>query len=325
MLTIRRACREFMPFRQALMNDPETMSYNAPWAPPNGCIDFPESEWDAWLEVQQSNFPECGCFYLLNDDGKPVGEVSWHGYGIGIHVLIHADERGKGYGREGLHLLAEEAFRYPEISELMNAFEPARAAALKIHLQEGFVPLREENGVLHLRLTREHHTALHRRAMLNKLMDAMCDFDCGDAPRIHHFVKVHNFARQIGIAEGMDDRALFILEAAAITHDIGIHPAEAKYGNCNGKHQEELGLIEAEPMLRTLGFEEDVIQRVCFLIGHHHTTVNVEGLDWQILLEADFLVNMVEGAMSKQAVSTAEQKLFRTQEGKRLLRFIIPE
>ncbi len=324
MLTLRPASIEWMPFRQSLLNDPRTMAYNARWTPPDGCIAFPEMEWDAWLEVQKSNFPECGCFYLIREDGTPVGEASWHGYGVGMGIVIHADYRGKGYGREGLHLLVDEAFRHKEITELMNSFEESRHDALTIHKQEGFVVLRQEKGMVHLRLTRERYAALRRRGLLAKLMDAMCAFDAGDALRIHHFVKVHNFARQIGIAEGMDDHSLFVLEAAAITHDIGIHPSEAKYGDCIGKHQEELGPIEAEPMLRSLGFEEKVVQRVCFLIGHHHTTVNVEGMDWQILLEADFLVNMVEGNMSAHAIDTAEEKLFRTVEGKRLLRSIVP-
>ena len=41
-------------------------------------------------------------------------------------------------------------------------------------------------------------------------------------------MKVHSFARIIGTKEGLDETSLFILEAAAYTHDIGIRPAEEK-------------------------------------------------------------------------------------------------
>ena len=96
---------------------------------------------------------------------------------------------------------------------------------------------------------------------LAQLMRAMINYDSGDAPRIQHFVKVHNFAATIGVAEHLDEETQFILESAAILHDIGIHPAEAKYGNCNGKAQEELGPSEAHKLLATvkhaLFYEDD--------------------------------------------------------------------
>ena len=83
-------------------------------------------------------------------------------------------------------------------------------------------------------------------------MRAMIKYDGGDAPRIQHFVKVHDFARMIAIAEGMTGEGLFVLEAAAILHDVGIHVSEARYGNCNGKHQEELVLTRQEKYCQKL-------------------------------------------------------------------------
>ena len=58
------------------------------------------------------------------------------------------------------------------------------------------------------------------------LFSAMTDYYAGDPVRINHFVKVHAYARQIGLAEQLDADALFLLEAAALTHDIGIREAE---------------------------------------------------------------------------------------------------
>ena len=70
---------------------------------------------------------------------------------------------------------------------------------------------------------------------------AMFDYDKGDPRRIQHFVKVHALARTIGIAEGLDEKTLHTLEAAAIVHDSGIHESERLYHDTSGKHQEELG------------------------------------------------------------------------------------
>ena len=163
-----------------------------------------------------------------------------------------------------------------------------------------------------------------QQALLARLMDAMCAYDAGDSHRIHHFIKVHGFARQIGLSEGLDDETQFILEAAAITHDIGIKPAVTLTGACPGPLQEKLGPPEAARMLPPLGFPPEVTERVCFLIGHHHTYEGVEGVDWRILLEADYLVNMVEGKHPDAAIDQARDTFFQTEEGKRLIEWVRP-
>lgn len=148
---------------------------------------------------------------------------------------------------------------------------------------------------------------------LAHLMRAMINYDSGDVPRIQHFVKVHNFAATIGVAEGLDEETQFILEAAAILHDIGIHPAEAKYGNCNGKAQEELGPGEARKLLADLGdYTTEQTERICWLIGHHHTYNLVDAQDHRILLEADFLVNSFEDNMPLKNIIAFREKVFRS-------------
>lgn len=156
--------------------------------------------------------------------------------------------------------------------------------------------------------------------MLEHLILEMIQYYKGDPKRIQHFIKVHNFARTIGKLEGLDTQTLFVLETAAIVHDIGIKVSEEKYGSCEGKLQEQEGPAVAEPMLKKLGFDEEVIKRVCYLIGHHHTYDNMDGMDYQILVEADFLVNLYEDAASMDAVEKAYQKIFRTESGKRICR-----
>lgn len=156
--------------------------------------------------------------------------------------------------------------------------------------------------------------------MINKLHMAMIELYHGDAKRIQHFCKVHSYAKLIAEMENVDAKTLFILETAALTHDIGIHLCEEKYGNCNGKLQEKEGPVIAEKLLSDLGFSGEVSERVQYLIAHHHTYNNIDGIDYQILVEADFLVNLFEEHSGREAVETALERVFRTKTGKKLCR-----
>ena len=153
-----------------------------------------------------------------------------------------------------------------------------------------------------------------------QLISSMIEYYRGDAKRIQHFIKVYNFASLLGRQEQLDEEALFILETAAIVHDIGIRICEKKYGVCDGKHQELEGPVEAEKLLNTLGnYTFEQILRVCWLVGHHHTYSNIDGMDYQLLVEADFLVNIYEDGFTDEMIENVRNKIFRTQSGIRCL------
>ena len=158
------------------------------------------------------------------------------------------------------------------------------------------------------------------RDMLNRLCKETIAYDCGDPKRIQHFIKVHAFAKLIAESEGIDAHTRFVLEAAAYLHDIGIHKAEDLLGDCGGKNQEKLGPGEAAPILERCGFSEADAQRVCFLIAHHHTYTGIDGADWQILLEADMLVNLFEDGAGERAARSALERVFKTEAGRELCR-----
>ena len=145
-------------------------------------------------------------------------------------------------------------------------------------------------------------------------------FNQSDAKRIQHLVKVHRFAQMIGHMEKLDEHTQFLTECAALVHDIGIRPAEEKYGVCNGKIQEQEGPAYARKMLKELKFDETDIDRICYLVGHHHTYTNIDGIDYQILVEADFLVNFYEDELRQETIRAAFDKIFRTESGKTLCR-----
>lgn len=152
--------------------------------------------------------------------------------------------------------------------------------------------------------------------IIAKLMKVAIKYNSGDLKRIAHLIKVHDYARTIGILEGIDSHDLFILESAAILHDIGIRVCEEKYHACGGKLQEREGPKVALKILEKLEYSPDDMDRILYLIAHHHTYDKIDKIDYQILVEADFLVNLEEENSSKNTVEKVCKKMFKTQSGK---------
>jgi len=152
--------------------------------------------------------------------------------------------------------------------------------------------------------------------IIDRLSLAMVSYNNADPMRIQHTTKVHAYAHLIGIGEGLDEETQFILESAALVHDIGIRASEKKYGHQNGKLQEQEGPAVACELLTQLGdYNKAQIERICWLVGHHHTYHVCEDLDYQILIEADFLVNLYEDNESPKAIEAVRRNIFKTQSG----------
>jgi HD superfamily phosphodiesterase len=151
------------------------------------------------------------------------------------------------------------------------------------------------------------------------LITQMIKYYAGDVKRINHFLKVHSFAKAIGEMEGLEPSKQEVLEVAAIVHDIGIKVSEKKYNSSAGKYQEIEGPSIAEELLKSIGFCDSIISRVSFLVGHHHTYGSIDDIDFQILVEADFLVNIHEDSFEEVAIRQVEGKYFKTETGKAYL------
>lgn len=163
-LTLHLPRRDELWFRQALLSDPATMAYNAPWYPPDGCVDFPEAEWDDFFDGWTDCGPDRFYAYLRRiSDGAFVGEVDYHrapgcrNWDMG--VVICAPYRGMGYGAEGLRLLVEHAFLADGVTCMQNDFETTRDAAYRIHRAVGFRDAGTKDGMVHLELTRVEYLA----------------------------------------------------------------------------------------------------------------------------------------------------------------------
>ena len=152
-----------------------------------------------------------------------------------------------------------------------------------------------------------------------QMIQKMIDFYEGSVHDVEHFLKVLSYAGMIGKLEGLDEKTQDILEMAAIVHDIACPLCREKYGNTDGKHQE----AESEGLLRPFLFEfnlaEEVLERVIYLVSHHHTFSGIDGQDYQILVEADFLVNASEAQMSRAQIEAFKGKVAKTETGMGLL------
>lgn len=151
------------------------------------------------------------------------------------------------------------------------------------------------------------------------LMTAMVRMNRGDTRRINHLLKVYAFAQTIGFGEHLSEQDQTIVEAVAICHDIGIPVAERLYGRCTYAMQQSLGASEAGKLLPRLGYPSAMVARICHIISLHHTFEAIDALDFQVLVEADLLVNLEEKQSDREQVQHMRDTVFKTETGTLLL------
>lgn len=152
-----------------------------------------------------------------------------------------------------------------------------------------------------------------------EIMAKMISFSEGNIHDIDHLIRVWTYAKTISGLEGLEAETQYVLEVAAITHDIACPMCRETYGNTNGKHQEK----EGEPMVRAFlkdsGMSKEEIDRVSYLVGHHHTFTNIDGMDYQILIEADYIANAAESGYTKSSIENALSRIIKTKSATRLI------
>ena len=151
-----------------------------------------------------------------------------------------------------------------------------------------------------------------------QILEKMLAFSEGNIHDIDHLLRVWSYAKTIGELEGLDHDTQFVLEAAAIVHDIACPLCREKYGSTNGKYQER----EGAPMVRAFFSDCDLsaeqIDRIAWLVAHHHTFNDIEGIDYQILVEADYIVNASENRYGRDNIENFMEKIMRTDSAVRL-------
>ena len=155
-----------------------------------------------------------------------------------------------------------------------------------------------------------------------QLTEKMIAFSKGDIHDIDHFMKVWGYAKTIGELEGLDEGTQLILELAALTHDIACPLCREKYGSAIWAKQEEEGAPMVQDFLADTALSPAIIDRVSYLVGHHHTLTGVEGMDYQILIEADYMVNAAEKGLGKEEIAAFVAEHFRTKSGIALIKSV---
>ena len=140
-----------------------------------------------------------------------------------------------------------------------------------------------------------------------------------DTKRIKHALQVLDYAKKINHKENGDST---IVNTAAILHDIGIKEAEKKHNSSAGVYQEKEGPPIAQKILEKFNYKKNSINHICNIIANHHSDLNIDTLEFKILWDADWLVNLKEEGIikrkSKEELSKFIDKIFKTKTGKKI-------
>ena len=137
MLTLVIPTFEDLWFREKLLADEETMSYNHTWG---GTIPFPVERWKEWYDYWIVDHEDQRYYRYLKDENGFVGEIAYH-YdseydGYVADVIVYSKFRGRGYGSEVLELLCRAA-KENGITVLYDDIAIDNAS-IRLFLKQGF-------------------------------------------------------------------------------------------------------------------------------------------------------------------------------------------
>jgi predicted metal-dependent HD superfamily phosphohydrolase len=155
--------------------------------------------------------------------------------------------------------------------------------------------------------------------VIEKAVDAMISYFEKDRKMINHTLKVFAFAQTIGRLEELPEKKQLALELAAVFHDIGIKSSREKYNSTDAKYQEKEGPPVTARILKALGFEKELVDRVSFIVGNHHSYEKIDDIDFRVVVEADFLVNLDEGFASINDLDSIRSSYFKTKASIKIL------
>ena len=156
--------------------------------------------------------------------------------------------------------------------------------------------------------------------MKHNITQEMITYFGRDISRINHALKVYAYAQTIASSENLNAEQIQIVEYTALLHDIGIPICEQKYGACSGKCQEIEGPPIARKILDRHKVLNTIIEQICYIIAHHHTLKAINSIEFQIIIEADFIVNAFEENISSDSISHMYNEWFKTDGGKFILK-----
>ena len=152
-------------------------------------------------------------------------------------------------------------------------------------------------------------------SLADQLIAAMKAEFGSDQRRITHALRVLEAAQEILRREDANPR---IVVAAALLHDIGIQEAERRHGSAAAEFQEREGPPIARRILEALDLDEKDIQAICRMVGSHHSARDAEGPEFDVVWDADRLVNLPDeaGDQRGEELRAFIEKVFRTATGR---------
>ena len=153
----------------------------------------------------------------------------------------------------------------------------------------------------------------------DEIMHRMITYNVPDIKRINHAMKVFSFTQALCFGENAKPNIQIVAGITGILHDIGIHEAENKYNSTAWDYQEKEGPPIAKEMLEDIQIDKRIKERCYYIIGNHHSYEKIDGLDFQILVEADFFVNIDEDGRGRIGRHHLAEKTFKTKTGKEIL------
>lgn len=157
---------------------------------------------------------------------------------------------------------------------------------------------------------------MHKEKVIAEMKEIFKEIPYG----IDHTLKVLTNAEDIMEGEHIPEGERELISIVAILHDIGVIEAQRKYGSMNAAYQEKEGPEVAKRILDKVGCDPISTDRACYIIGNHHTSSKIDGMDFQIQWEADLLENLEYMGISKDTGKLKQyiDDNFKTHTGKEI-------
>ena len=159
----------------------------------------------------------------------------------------------------------------------------------------------------------------NERGRENRLLALALTYEQGHSRRSRHILSVLRLTQLIADGEEVKGEEREALLAAAILHDIPIRYCKEAYGDACQENQRREAVRMVPEFLQKAGYPPQTAQQVLPLVLDHHCYEKKPGPLLQILMEADLLVNLLEGEPVSPKFARG---FFKTQEGKGLLEAI---
>ena len=142
-----------------------------------------------------------------------------------------------------------------------------------------------------------------RAADVNLAALRMKQFHDGDPEKVQHFVRVYTLAKSIGELEKLSDEEQYVLELAAVVHDVD---------------GDRIPIVR--DILRECGVSEASAMRVCHMVENTENYEHIGTLDHQILIEAKMIVDFKEQNTPINDIVRKAEDIFITNTGKLFLK-----